>query len=103
MANTIAEEMKEETPVFKEFIKKYVATQGVTVPDKAVSLRMAKMVASIMEFVWRTFRLNGHPPLYKGFVNILGMEFITTDKRAKQEFNYKPIVTIGQGFALMRK
>ena len=25
-----------ETPVFKDFIKKYVGTQGVTVPDKAV-------------------------------------------------------------------
>lgn len=92
-----------ETPVFKEFIKKYVATQGVIVPDKAVSLRMAKMVASIMEFVWRTFRLKGHPPLYKGFVNILGLEFITTDKRAKQELGYKPFVTIEQGLDLMRK
>src|SRR5690606_8048836 len=39
-----------ETPVFKDFIKKYVGTQGVTVPDKSVSLAMAKRVAAIMEF-----------------------------------------------------
>lgn len=83
-----------ETPVFKDFIKKYVGTQGVTVPDKAVSLAMAKRVASVMEFVWRTFRLNGHPPLYKGFVNILGLEFITTDKKARTELGYKTFVTI---------
>jgi nucleoside-diphosphate-sugar epimerase len=92
-----------ETPVFKDFIKKYVATQGVTVPDKAVSLAMAKRVATVMEFVWRTFRLSGHPPLYKGLVNTLGLEFITNDKKAKQELGYKALVTIEQGLNLMRK
>lgn len=92
-----------ETPVFKDFIKKYVGTQGVTVPDKAVSLAMAKRVASVMEFIWRAFMLKGHPPLYKGFVNILGLEFITTDKRARMELGYKTFVTIEQGLNLMRK
>ncbi|QCR22313.1 NAD-dependent epimerase/dehydratase family protein [Pontibacter sp. SGAir0037] len=92
-----------ETPIFKDFIKKYVATQGVTVPDKHVSLGMAKMVASIMEFVWKTFKLKGHPPLYKGLVNTLGLEFITIDTKARQELGYKPFVSIEQGLNQMRK
>lgn len=92
-----------ETSVFKDFIKKYVATQGITVPDKEVSLAMAKRIASVMEFIWKTFRLKGHPPLYKGLVNTLGLEFITTDKRARQELGYKTFVTIEQGLNLMRK
>lgn len=91
-----------ETPVFKDFIRKYVATQGVTVPDKTVSLAMAKRVAVFMEFIWRTFRLSGHPPLYRGFVNILGLEFIISDKRAIRELGYKPILTIEQGLNLMK-
>lgn len=91
-----------ETPVFKDFIKKYVATQGVTVPDKHVSLGMAKMVASMMEFVWKTLKLKGHPPLYKGLVNTLGLEFITIDKKARQELGYKTFVTIEQGLSQMR-
>jgi nucleoside-diphosphate-sugar epimerase len=92
-----------EQPVFKDFIKKYVGTQGITVPDKAVSLAMAKRVASVMEFVWKTFKLKGHPPIYKGLVNALGLEFITVDKRARQELGYKTFVTIEQGLNLMRK
>lgn len=92
-----------ETPVFKDFIKKYVGTQGVEVPDKDVSLAMAKRIASVMEFIWKTFRLNGHPPLYKGLVNALGMEFITIDKKARQELGYKTFVTIEQGLDLMKK
>ena len=91
-----------ETPVFKDFIKKYVGTQGITIPDKSVSLTMAKRVASVMEFIWKAFRLKGHPPLYKGLINALGMEFITTDKRARQELGYVPRVTIEQGLSLMR-
>ena len=92
-----------ETPVFKEFIKKYIATQGVTVNDKTISLTMAKRVASVMEFVWKTFRLKGHPPLYKGLVNTLGLEFTTNDSKARKELGYKTFVTIEQGLDLMRK
>ncbi|MFC3199545.1 NAD-dependent epimerase/dehydratase family protein [Parapedobacter deserti] len=91
-----------ETPIFKDFITKYVATQGVSVPDKSVSLSTAKRAATVMEFVWKVFGFKGHPPLYKGLVNTLGLEFITTDKRAKQELGYKTLVTIEQGLAFMK-
>ncbi|WP_318345512.1 NAD-dependent epimerase/dehydratase family protein [Flagellimonas baculiformis] len=90
-----------ETPVFKDFIKKYVGTQGVTVPDKIVSLAMAKRVASVMEFVWKTFRLNGHPPLYKGLVNTLGLEFIVSDTKAREELGYTTLVSLDKGLQQM--
>lgn len=92
-----------ETPVFKDFITRYVGTQGITVPDKSVSLAMAKTVASIMEFAWKTFRLKGHPPLYKGLVNALGLEFITNDTKARREIGYKTFVTIEQGLEMMKE
>lgn len=92
-----------ETPVLKDFITRYVGTQGITVPDKSVSLAMAKTVASIMEFVWKTFRLKGHPPLYKGLVNALGLEFITNDTKARREIGYKTFVTIEQGLEMMKE
>ncbi|MFH7015721.1 NAD-dependent epimerase/dehydratase family protein [Flavobacterium sp. FlaQc-47] len=92
-----------ETPVFKDFIKKYVGTQGILVPDKEISLAMANRVAAVMEFFWKTFKLKGHPPLYKGLVNALGLEFITNDKKARQQLDYKPVVTIMEGLNLMRE
>ena len=92
-----------ETLVFKDFIKKYVETQDVTVPDKYVSLKMAKIVASLMEFVWKTFRIKRHPPLYKGLVNTLGLEFITIDKKARQELGYKTLVSIDDGLKQMKE
>jgi len=55
-----------------------------------------------MEFVWKIVRLKGHPPLYKGLVNTLGLEFITIDKRARQELGYRTFVSIEQGLNQMR-
>jgi hypothetical protein len=49
-------------------------------------------MASIMEFVWKTLQLKRHPPLYKGLVNTLGLEFITIDRRARQELRYTNLV-----------
>jgi nucleoside-diphosphate-sugar epimerase len=90
-----------ETPVFKDFIQKYVSMKGVKIPDKSVSLTTARIVASVMEFVWKALWLKGRPPLYKGLVNTLGLEFITTDTKARQELGYKTFVTIKEGMDLM--
>jgi hypothetical protein len=62
---------------------------------------MAKTVAAVMEFVWKAFRRKGHPPLYKGLVNALGIEFISNDKKAREEIGYRTFVTIEQGLDLM--
>jgi len=91
-----------EKVVFKDFIKRYVGTQGIAVPDKSVSIGTAKLIASIMEFVWKTFQLKGHPPLYKAMINTLGLEFITSDAKARRELGYKTFVTVEQGLSLMK-
>ena len=91
-----------EEVVFKDFIKKYVGTQGIDVPDKSVSIGTAKFIAGIMEFVWKTFRLKGHPPLYKAMVNTLGLEFITNDAKARSELGYRTFVTVKQGLSEMK-
>lgn len=91
-----------EKVVFKDFIKRYVGTQGITVPDQSVSIVTAKFIAGIMEFVWKTFHLKGHPPLYKAMINTLGLEFITSDAKARKELGYKTFVTVEQGLSVMK-
>ena len=56
-----------------------------------------------MEFIRKIFRLKGHPPLYRGLVNALGLEFVTTDNKASQQLGYKPLVNISQGLNMMKK
>ena len=88
--------------VMKDFIGKYVATQGVTLPDKKVSLGMARTVAGVMEFVWNTFRLKGQPPLFKAMVNMLGVELTINDNKARRDIGYKNVVTVEQGLCEMK-
>ncbi|MCB0640739.1 MAG: NAD-dependent epimerase/dehydratase family protein [Phaeodactylibacter sp.] len=92
-----------ETPVFKDFIKKYVGTQGVEVPEKAVPLATAKRMASVMAWIWKTFRLKGQPPLFPAMVNILELEFTTKDQKARKELGYRTFVSIEEGLAKMRE
>jgi len=91
-----------EPVVIKDFIKRYVGTQGLDIPDKAISLGVAKIMASVMEFIWRTFHLKGHPPLFKAMINTLGLEFVTNDTKARRELGYKSFVTVDQGLAAMK-
>lgn len=92
-----------ETQVFKDFLARYVATQGVALPEKAISLRMAKILASLMEFIWNNFRLKGQPPLYKALINTLGLTFTLNDTRARNELGYRPIITLQHGMELMKR
>lgn len=86
-----------EPVIFKDFITQYVGTQGVVVPDKMVSLKAAKTIASIMELMWKLLRLKGQPPLYRAMVNTLGLEFTVNDQKARQELGYKNVISVEQG------
>lgn len=86
-----------ETPVFKEFMSNYVSTQNVSLPQKSVSLKQALIIARIMKVFWNLLPLKGHPPLYKGLVNVLGLEFTVDCSKAVKQLNYKPVISIRQG------
>jgi len=91
-----------EPLTFKDFVQRYVGTQGVTAPDKEVSLRMAWIVAYVMEFVWKIGRLQGQPPLTKAVVYATGIELTVSDNKARRELGYKTIISFEEGFEEMK-
>lgn len=92
-----------ENWVFKDFIRQYVGTQGISVPYKSVPLWFAKTIAKALEFVWKILHLTGQPPLYPGLVNTLGMEFTLSDNLARADLGYESIMSIKKGMDLMKK
>jgi len=91
----------DENLVFKDFIKKYVSKSIEHVPDKSISLATARVFATMIELVWKIFRIKGSPPLYNGLLNVLGLEFTVNIDKAKKELNYKPIKTVNEGLQEM--
>ncbi|MCU0418307.1 MAG: NAD-dependent epimerase/dehydratase family protein [Cyclobacteriaceae bacterium] len=86
---------------FKQFITDMLKTQHVVAPNRSVPLRVAKAMARFFSFTWRTLGLKGHPPLYPGMVNALGLPFIVSDQKARDMLGYQPIVSVRDGLQQM--
>ncbi len=86
---------------FRRFITDLLKTQNIDAPHKTVSLGVARTMAHVFAFVWKTFRLKNHPPLFPGMVNTLGLPFIISDDKAKKQLGYSPIISVKEGLAEM--
>lgn len=79
-----------------------VGTKGVEIKARSVPLGVAWFMASLMEFVWRTFRRSGEPPLTRQMLRLVGYDFTVSDSRARDELGYAPVTSWAQGIAAMR-
>jgi nucleoside-diphosphate-sugar epimerase len=85
--------------IFRDFLTRLAATQGVVAPARQAPLWLANIVAGGSEFLWRTFSIGGAPPLTRTMVNLMFMEVTVNDQKARRELGYSGHVTIEQGLA----
>lgn len=88
-----------EAPVFRDFLTRLMATQGVELPDRSVPFALARAAAAGCEWLWRRLPLPGVPPLTRAALWIIGVEATVDDSRARRELGYSPICTIDEGLA----
>lgn len=87
-----------EQITLKNFLKRYLKTAGITIPDASISYKKAWFIANVFEALWKLLRLKGEPPLTKATVYATGMEFTASDAKARIQLGYKPVVSYEQGF-----
>lgn len=87
---------------FREFITEMLATQGVTPSNRSIPTSLAKSLAAAAEFVWRTFKLKGEPPVTRSVVGLVGQEVTVTDAKARNELGYVGFMTHDAGLDAMR-
>jgi len=92
-----------EPVVFRDFITRLLATQGVEPPTRSVPTRVARAVAATNEAAWRLLPLPGRPPLTRLTVWVSGLETTLDITRAREELGYAPVRTIDQGLAEMSR
>ena len=92
-----------EPVVFRDFITRLLATQGVEAPTRSVPMRVARGVAATGEAAWRLLPLPGRPPLTRLTVWVSGLETTIDITRAREELGYAPVRTIDQGLAEMSR
>ena len=88
-----------EPVVFRDFLERMLATQGVEAPDKSVPPAVAAGAAAAAERVWRLLRRPGPPPLTRFAVWVSSKECTLDDSRARTELGYEPVRTREGGLA----
>jgi nucleoside-diphosphate-sugar epimerase len=86
-----------ETVVFRDFITRLLATQGVTPPGRSVPTAVARAVAATGETAWRLLPLPGRPPITRLAVWVSALETTIDITRARTELGYAPVRTIDDG------
>ncbi|WP_176598896.1 MULTISPECIES: NAD-dependent epimerase/dehydratase family protein [Sphingobium] len=79
-----------------------LSTRGVVVKAANAPLDMAWRMAMVMEFIWRTFRRSGEPPLTRQMLRLVGYDFTVSNQRARDELGYQPVTNWAEGLAEMR-
>jgi nucleoside-diphosphate-sugar epimerase len=90
-----------EPVVFRDFISRMLATQGVSPEDKSVPAAVAGVAAVAAERTWRLARRPGHPPLTRFAVWVSSQECTIDISRAENELGYRPVISREQGLAAM--
>jgi nucleoside-diphosphate-sugar epimerase len=90
-----------EPVVFRDFITRLLATQGVEAPTRSVPTGVARAIAATSEAAWRSLPLPGRPPLTRLAVWVAGLETTIDITRAREELGYAPVKTIDEGLAEM--
>jgi nucleoside-diphosphate-sugar epimerase len=90
-----------EPVVFRDFITRLLATQGVEAPTRSVPTRVARAIAATSEVAWRSLPLPGRPPLTRLAVWVAGLDTTLDITRAREELGYAPVKTIDEGLAEM--
>ncbi|QJU56561.1 NAD-dependent epimerase/dehydratase family protein [Sphingomonas sp. AP4-R1] len=90
-----------EDRTLREVIGQLLATRGVDAGTRSAPLGVAWFMATVMERVWRTFRLAGEPPLTRQMLRMVGYDFTISDRRAREELGYAPVITWDEGVRAM--
>ena len=86
------------TPVvFRDFVTRLLATQGVEAPGRSLPKPVARALAATCETAWTRLPLPGDPPMTRLVYWLSALETTIDITRARTELGYAPVRTIDDG------
>lgn len=86
----------------KGLISGLLRTRGIEPPRASAPLPVAWVMASVMEWIWRTFPRQGEPPITRQMLRLIGEPFTLDIGKAQRELGYQPEVSPEQGLRAMQ-
>lgn len=81
----------------KAMINRMLGAAGIPAVERHVPLALARMLAPLVETLWRTLRLRGEPMLTRFVVDQFATAHWYDISAAQRDFGYVPQVTLEQG------
>jgi nucleoside-diphosphate-sugar epimerase len=91
-----------EPQVFRDFVTRLLATQGVQAPRRSLPAPTASLAAAAAEGAWRLLPLPGDPPITRIAVWLSSLECTIDISKARAELGYEPVITVDDGLAALR-
>ncbi len=88
-----------EPVVFREFVGRLLATQGVDAPTRSIPSPVAAVLATAGETAWRLLPLPDRPPLTRFAYWVSAQECTIRIDKARQQLGYQPPKSIDDGLA----
>ncbi len=88
-----------EPVVFREFVGRLLATQGVDAPTRSIPSPVAAVLATVGETAWRLLPLPGRPPLTRFAYWVSAQECTIRIDKAREQLGYQPPKSIEDGLA----
>jgi nucleoside-diphosphate-sugar epimerase len=83
--------------VFREFLTKLLATQGIEAPSRKLPLPLARAAGATCEALWRRLPLKGEPPVTRTAVWLSALEVTIDISKARSQLGYEPRISIDEG------
>ncbi len=88
-----------EPVVFRDFIERLLATQGVAAPTRSIPTPVAGLLAGAGEAAWHVLPLRGRPPLTRFTYWVSSQECTIRTDKARTQLGYQPTRSIADGLA----
>lgn len=83
----------------KQFLSALLATRGVEVSDRSLPLPVARTLAGVCDRLWSLLRLSSPPPISQVAVALIGTQVTVSDRLAREQLGYRPVISRDQGLA----
>ena len=90
-----------EPVVMWAWINQLLALAGLPPVEKRISVKAARRIGSVLEFLYRTLHLPGEPPMTRFLASQLSSSHYYDISRARLDFGYAPLVSFDDAMQRM--
>ncbi|WP_414564072.1 MULTISPECIES: NAD-dependent epimerase/dehydratase family protein [unclassified Anabaena] len=84
---------------FRDWVTTLLQIEGVNPGNRSIPYAFSWSIAGVLEFLWKIQQRDDIPPITQTMVRLIGRGFTFSDRKARDELGYVPIVTREQGLA----